>query len=149
MSAYSYDVRHQLPSCRAARPSGRDLPPGKKLWRTLGSAKIKEENRLTKHSLNKNKGGSINYHRKVFLCQSFYVLSSCGLFLYMCQRRFGKSTTDGLRFRLLNVAEVLFADHSQQRQSKESHKQLTRNDLQSQIYRHLKSIGFEAQKRWV
>ena len=28
------------------------------------------------------KGGSINYHRKVFLCQYFYVLSSCGLFLY-------------------------------------------------------------------
>ncbi len=27
------------------------------------------------------KGGSINYHRKVFLCQYFYVLSSCGLFL--------------------------------------------------------------------
>ena len=27
------------------------------------------------------KGGSINYHRKVFSCQSFYVLSSCGLFL--------------------------------------------------------------------
>ena len=27
------------------------------------------------------KGGSINYHRKVFLCQSFYVLSFCGLFL--------------------------------------------------------------------
>ena len=29
-----------------------------------------------------SKGGSINYHRKVFLCQYFYVLSSCGLFLY-------------------------------------------------------------------
>ena len=28
------------------------------------------------------KGGSINYHRKVFLCRPFYVLSSCGLFLY-------------------------------------------------------------------
>ena len=27
------------------------------------------------------KGGSINYHRKVFLGQSFYVLSSCELFL--------------------------------------------------------------------
>ena len=26
-------------------------------------------------------GGSINYHRKVLSCQSFYVLSSCGLFL--------------------------------------------------------------------
>ena len=28
------------------------------------------------------KGGSINYHRKVLLCQSFYVLSSCGLFWF-------------------------------------------------------------------
>ena len=27
------------------------------------------------------KGGSVNYHRKLFSYQPFYVLSSCGLFL--------------------------------------------------------------------
>ena len=54
------------------------------------------------------KGGSVNYHRKLFSYQPFYVLSSCGLFLvqFACSfsriARYTSSLTNKLNSKIVS-----------------------------------------------